>query len=194
MAAAAIPASTASLSSSITSTTSQLVGRGEQRSEPSDTTSLLTPSAKPTTTTTTSSQSQSATAPAADSESRLTNTLVQPVVATAMTTRASRSTSPGRHSLAQQAAMQQLSPNAAKQKAKAAENAITLQREMEAAIAKLPNIVFPANPEVAARLQADDLQDDLLMRICSALASVGNRALCPKEIAEVCKARGWVCK
>lgn len=53
-------------------------------------------------------------------------------------------------------------------------------------------VPFPAS-EWAARMEQDDLKDGLLMTICSAFASVDNRALCPKEIAAVCMKLGWKC-
>ena len=40
-------------------------------------------------------------------------------------------------------------------------------------------------PHLRGQLQPDDANDNLLMLICGALAAVSNRALCPKEIAEV---------
>ena len=56
----------------------------------------------------------------------------------------------------------------------------------------LDPVPFPS-AELKTRLQADDLKDELLMTICSAFASVENRALCPKEIAAVCMKLGWEC-
>jgi len=56
----------------------------------------------------------------------------------------------------------------------------------------LDPVPFPS-VEQASRMQKDDLADDLLLTICSAFASVDNRALCPKEIAAVCMKLGWKC-
>lgn len=56
----------------------------------------------------------------------------------------------------------------------------------------LEPVAFPSE-ELKTRMQPDDLKDELLMTICSAFASVENRALCPKEIAAVCMKLGWEC-
>jgi len=53
-------------------------------------------------------------------------------------------------------------------------------------------VPFPSD-EQRAKMEKDDLSDALLLTICSAFASVDNRALCPKEIAAVCMKLGWKC-
>ena len=49
-------------------------------------------------------------------------------------------------------------------------------------------------PPPGLQVQPDDRSDALLMLICGSLAAVENRALCPKEIAELCSRRGWSCR
>jgi hypothetical protein len=56
-------------------------------------------------------------------------------------------------------------------------------------VKSLPYVPFPRN-----RLHAEDAQDSLLVMCCEALTAVENRALCPKEIAEICMDRGWQCR
>ncbi|GAA94083.1 hypothetical protein E5Q_00730 [Mixia osmundae IAM 14324] len=58
-------------------------------------------------------------------------------------------------------------------------------------VSSLPIVPFPPNKEIAMMLRHDDATDGLLMLCASALASVENRALCPNEISEICKSRGW---
>jgi hypothetical protein len=57
----------------------------------------------------------------------------------------------------------------------------------------LDMLEFPAD-DWRDRIQPDDLNDTVLMLCARALATCGNRALCPKEIAEVMMYRGWTCK
>lgn len=51
--------------------------------------------------------------------------------------------------------------------------------------------VGAGGPAEGLTLRDQDAKDEPLMVICAALASVDNRALCPKEIAEVIEERGW---
>lgn len=53
------------------------------------------------------------------------------------------------------------------------------------------DVGFPT-PPFAVHIQAADQADRLLMAICSVCLSAENRALCPKEIAEVLFQRGWL--
>lgn len=50
---------------------------------------------------------------------------------------------------------------------------------------------FPT-PEMKGRIQPDDLDDKLLMATCAVLHGFENRALCPKEVAEVMLERDWL--
>lgn len=50
---------------------------------------------------------------------------------------------------------------------------------------------FPT-PEMADRIYPDDLDDRLLMATCAVLHGFENRALCPKEVAEVMLERDWL--
>ncbi|KDE06964.1 hypothetical protein MVLG_02703 [Microbotryum lychnidis-dioicae p1A1 Lamole] len=54
-----------------------------------------------------------------------------------------------------------------------------------------PELDFPP-PAMAAKVRQQDADDKLLMAICDVLLSHDNRALCPKEIAEVMFARDWL--
>ncbi|SCV68988.1 BQ2448_2008 [Microbotryum intermedium] len=54
-----------------------------------------------------------------------------------------------------------------------------------------PELDFPP-PAMAAKVRKQDADDRLLMAICDVLLSHQNRALCPKEIAEVMFARDWL--
>lgn len=62
--------------------------------------------------------------------------------------------------------------------------------QLNPAIGELKTVDFPP-AELRDQLAPEDLNDSMLMSICSALASVDNRALCPKEIAEILMYRGW---
>lgn len=42
------------------------------------------------------------------------------------------------------------------------------------------------------KIHPDDLEDRLLMATCAVLHGFENRALCPKEVAEVMLERGWL--
>ena len=53
------------------------------------------------------------------------------------------------------------------------------------------DIGFPTL-ELAANIQPGDREDRLLMATCAVMHSHGNRALCPKEVAEVMFERGWL--
>lgn len=53
------------------------------------------------------------------------------------------------------------------------------------------DIGFPT-PEVADKIRKEDQEDRLLMATCAVLHSHENRALCPKEIAEVMFQRDWL--
>ncbi|BGP13816.1 hypothetical protein JCM10213_006351 [Rhodosporidiobolus nylandii] len=50
---------------------------------------------------------------------------------------------------------------------------------------------FPT-PEMAGKIRKDDLDDRLLMATCAVLHGFENRALCPKEVAEVMLERDWL--
>lgn len=58
------------------------------------------------------------------------------------------------------------------------------------AIGKLPRPQFPPD-SLRDQIAPEDLADNMLMTICSVLMAVDNRALCPKEIAEVMQYWGW---
>lgn len=53
------------------------------------------------------------------------------------------------------------------------------------------DIGFPP-PDLQHMVRKQDLDDKLLMATCAVLHSHENRALCPKEIAEVMFQRGWL--
>ncbi|GAA5896246.1 hypothetical protein JCM8208_001823 [Rhodotorula glutinis] len=53
------------------------------------------------------------------------------------------------------------------------------------------DIGFPT-PAMDGKIHSDDLDDRLLMATCAVLHGFQNRALCPKEVAEVMLERGWL--
>lgn len=53
------------------------------------------------------------------------------------------------------------------------------------------DIGFPT-PEMHGRIKKEDLDDRLLMATCAILRAHENRALCPKEVAEVMFERNWL--
>ncbi|BGP45957.1 hypothetical protein JCM10450v2_001796 [Rhodotorula kratochvilovae] len=53
------------------------------------------------------------------------------------------------------------------------------------------DIGFPT-PEMEGKIHPDDLEDRLLMATCAVMHAFENRALCPKEVAEVMLERGWL--
>lgn len=53
------------------------------------------------------------------------------------------------------------------------------------------DVGFPV-PGMEGKIRKEDLDDRLLMATCSVLLAHENRALCPKEIAEVLFQRDWL--
>ncbi|GAA6057774.1 hypothetical protein JCM3770_006840 [Rhodotorula araucariae] len=53
------------------------------------------------------------------------------------------------------------------------------------------DIGFPT-PDMEGKIHPDDLDDRLLMATCAVMHAFENRALCPKEVAEVMLERGWL--
>ncbi|GAA5968083.1 hypothetical protein JCM11641_003722 [Rhodosporidiobolus odoratus] len=53
------------------------------------------------------------------------------------------------------------------------------------------DVGFPT-PQMRHKMRKDDLEDRLLMATCSILRDFENRALCPKEVAEVMLERDWL--
>lgn len=56
---------------------------------------------------------------------------------------------------------------------------------------KLTHVDFASAASKDLRMASDDSNDEMLMRVCSALASCENRPLSPKEISEVMLHFGW---
>lgn len=46
--------------------------------------------------------------------------------------------------------------------------------------------------DMQGKIKRDDLEDKLLMATCAVLHAFENRALCPKEVAEVMLERDWL--
>ena len=53
------------------------------------------------------------------------------------------------------------------------------------------DIGFPT-AGMEGRIRPEDLEDRLLMATCAVMHTHENRALCPKEVAEVMFERGWL--